>query len=182
MAINSICLRWRFPGWRSFQVAVVWVAIVRWQLSWVAIVRGGSCPNAVLRELYRSVATKREFSYTAKLSVFKSVFVPVLTYGHESWVMTERILSQLSGASGKNGIFVKSPRCNTGAYRSEMAAGARNKFGAASSYSQPGENLQQDHCISIANALMMVAGITEKSVKMSFKSFSLPVILHYKAV
>jgi len=25
---------------------------------------------------------------------FKSVFVPILTYGHESWVMTERILSQ----------------------------------------------------------------------------------------
>ena len=40
--------------------------------------------NAVLRELYRSVVTKRELSNTAKLSVFKSVFVPILTYGHES--------------------------------------------------------------------------------------------------
>jgi len=34
-----------------------------------------------------SVATKRELSNTAKLSVFKSVFVPILTYGHESWVI-----------------------------------------------------------------------------------------------
>jgi len=35
--------------------------------------------NAFLRDLYRSVAPKRELSNTAKLSVFKSVFVPILT-------------------------------------------------------------------------------------------------------
>jgi len=46
--------------------------------------------NAVLRELYRSVVTKWELSNTTKLSVFKSVFVPILTYGHESWVMTKK--------------------------------------------------------------------------------------------
>jgi len=51
--------------------------------------------NAVLRELYRSVATKRELSNTAKLSVFKLIFVPILTYGHKSWVMIERILTQV---------------------------------------------------------------------------------------
>jgi len=50
--------------------------------------------NAVLRELYRSVVTKRELANTTKLSVFKSVFVPILTYVHESWVMTERVLFQ----------------------------------------------------------------------------------------
>jgi len=44
--------------------------------------------NAVLRELQRSVVTKQELSNTAKLSVLKSVFVPILTYGHESRVMT----------------------------------------------------------------------------------------------
>jgi len=49
---------------------------------------------AVLRELYRSVVTKLELSNTAKLSIFKSVFVPILTYGHEPWVMTE-IISQV---------------------------------------------------------------------------------------
>ena len=51
--------------------------------------------NAILRELYRSVFTKWELSNIAKLSVFKSVFVPILMYGHESWVMTERALSQV---------------------------------------------------------------------------------------
>ena len=45
--------------------------------------------NAVLRELYRSVVTKQELSNTAKLSVFKSVFVPILTFVHKSWVVTE---------------------------------------------------------------------------------------------
>jgi len=54
--------------------------------------------NPVLPELYRSMVTKRELSNTAKLSVFKSVFVSILTYGHESWVMTERILSQVQAA------------------------------------------------------------------------------------
>jgi len=40
--------------------------------------------NAVLRELYRYVVTKPELVNTAKFTVFKSVFVPILTYGHES--------------------------------------------------------------------------------------------------
>jgi len=40
--------------------------------------------NAVLRELYCSVVAKQELSQTAKLSVFRSVFVPILTCGHES--------------------------------------------------------------------------------------------------
>ena len=31
--------------------------------------------------------------------------------------------------------------------------------------------LKQDHCSSIANVLMMVAGVTESSVKMLFTSF-----------
>jgi len=53
---------------------------------------------AFLREFYRSVVTKRELSNTAKSSVFKSVFVPIFTYGHESSVTTERILSQVQAA------------------------------------------------------------------------------------
>jgi len=55
--------------------------------------------NAVLRELYRSMVTKRELSNTAKLSVFKSGCVQILTYRQESWViMTERVLSQVQAA------------------------------------------------------------------------------------
>jgi len=42
-----------------------------------------------------AVVTKRELSNTAKLSVFKSVFVQILTYGYEVWVMTERTLFQV---------------------------------------------------------------------------------------
>jgi len=54
--------------------------------------------NAVLHKLYRAVVTKRESS-TVKLSVFKSVFVPILTYDFESWVMSE-ITSQVHEAEG----------------------------------------------------------------------------------
>jgi len=34
-------------------------------------------------------------SITPKVSFFKSVFVPILAYVHEFWVMTERVLSQV---------------------------------------------------------------------------------------
>jgi len=40
--------------------------------------------NAVMLELYCSVVTERELSKTATLSVFESVFAPILTCGHES--------------------------------------------------------------------------------------------------
>jgi len=46
---------------------------------------------------------KRELANAAKLSVFNSVFLPILTYGNESWVMTERILSQ--STSCRDGIL-----------------------------------------------------------------------------
>jgi len=36
------------------------------------------------RDLYCSMVTKRELSKNAMLSVFTSVFVPILTCGHES--------------------------------------------------------------------------------------------------
>jgi len=50
--------------------------------------------NAVLRELHCFVVTKRELSKNAKLSVFKSVFVPILNCDHEFFVTTERLLSK----------------------------------------------------------------------------------------
>jgi len=50
----------------------------------------------ILHELYRSVVTKQESS-TAKPSVFKSVFVLILTYDLESWVITE-VISQVQVA------------------------------------------------------------------------------------
>ena len=42
--------------------------------------------------------TKRELSKKAKLAIFRSIFVPILTYGHESWVMTERMRSQVQAS------------------------------------------------------------------------------------
>ena len=53
--------------------------------------------SAVMRALHYSVVIKRELSKKAKLSIFKAVFVPILTYGHESWVMTERMRSRVQG-------------------------------------------------------------------------------------
>ena len=38
---------------------------------------------------------KRELAKKAKLSIFKAVFVPILTNGHELWVMTKRVPSQV---------------------------------------------------------------------------------------
>ena len=54
--------------------------------------------SAVMRALHYSVVMKRELSKKAKLSVFKAIFVPILTYGHESWVMTERMRLQVQAS------------------------------------------------------------------------------------
>ena len=51
--------------------------------------------SVVMRALHHSVVLKHELSRKTKLSVFKSIFVPILTYGRESWVMTERVRSQM---------------------------------------------------------------------------------------
>ena len=54
--------------------------------------------GVVLHSLYRTVVTKRELSRKAKLWIYRSIFVPTLTYGHESWVMTERTRSRVQAA------------------------------------------------------------------------------------
>ena len=54
--------------------------------------------SAVMRALHYSVVMKRESSKKAKLSIFKAVFVPIHTYGHESWVTTERMRSQVQAS------------------------------------------------------------------------------------
>ena len=38
---------------------------------------------------------KRQLSKKAKLSIFETVFVPIRTYGYESWTVTERVRSQV---------------------------------------------------------------------------------------
>ncbi len=46
--------------------------------------------SAVMRSMYWSVVVKKEMSCKAKLSIYRSIYVPTLTYGYELWVMTER--------------------------------------------------------------------------------------------
>ena len=55
-------------------------------------------PSAVMRALNYSVVMKRELSKKAKLSIFKTVFVPILTYGHKPWIITERVRSQVQAS------------------------------------------------------------------------------------
>ena len=47
----------------------------------------------------------------AKLSNFKALFVPILTYGHESWVMTKK--RAITSASVRNEVFTKNRRSYT---------------------------------------------------------------------
>ena len=54
--------------------------------------------SAVMRALHYSVVMKRELSKKAKLSICKAVFVPILSYGHESWVMTKRVRLQVQAS------------------------------------------------------------------------------------
>ncbi|KAI3373073.1 hypothetical protein L3Q82_006342 [Scortum barcoo] len=49
--------------------------------------------SAVLRTLIRSVVVKRELSQKAKLSIYWSIYVPTLTYGHESSGLRDRVRS-----------------------------------------------------------------------------------------
>ena len=49
----------------------------------------------------RSVAgsvVKKELSQKAKLSIYRSIYVPTLTYGHELWVVTKRTRSRIQAA------------------------------------------------------------------------------------
>jgi len=54
--------------------------------------------SAVLRALHRPVVVKKELSQKAKLSIYWSIYVPTLTYGHELWVVTERTRSRIQAA------------------------------------------------------------------------------------
>ena len=51
-----------------------------------------------MRQLQRSVVLKRELCTKAKLSIFISVYVPILTYGRECWIMIEKVRSRVQAA------------------------------------------------------------------------------------
>ncbi|TWW59478.1 hypothetical protein D4764_06G0010080 [Takifugu flavidus] len=54
--------------------------------------------STVMRALNRSVVVKKELSRKAKISIYRSIYIPVLTYGHQRWVMTERTRSRIQAA------------------------------------------------------------------------------------
>ena len=51
--------------------------------------------SEIIRSLHRTMITKNELSLKTKLAIFKSVYRPTLIYGHEQWVISERIQSRL---------------------------------------------------------------------------------------
>ena len=51
-----------------------------------------------MHQLCRSVVLNRELCTKAKLSFFGSVYVPTLTYGHECWIMNEKVRSRVQAA------------------------------------------------------------------------------------
>ena len=69
--------------------------------------------SAVMRALLYSVVMKRELSIKEKLSIFIAVFVPILTYGHESWVMGNDRKNAITSASVRNEVFTKNRRSYT---------------------------------------------------------------------
>ena len=51
--------------------------------------------DTVMQVLHFSVVVKQNIVKKAKLSIFKTVFVPTLNYYNESWAITERVRSQV---------------------------------------------------------------------------------------
>lgn len=54
--------------------------------------------SAVTRALRRTILVKKELSQKAKLSIYWSIYVQSLTYGHELWVETERMRWRIQAA------------------------------------------------------------------------------------
>ena len=54
--------------------------------------------SAVARELGRMVVSNVKLSREAKLAVFRSLFKATLTYGQQSWILTERTRSRVQAA------------------------------------------------------------------------------------
>jgi len=101
-----------------WDVQAPWGGIHEWQKSEQRIDTWIGKANAVLRELYFSVVTKRELSKTAKRSVFKSLFrsspvVTNLTAG-DHWKNT------VKRTNGRDGIFAKSSWCDTSWQRAQV--------------------------------------------------------------
>ena len=63
--------------------------------------RRSEAASAVMQKLKGSIVLKRELSQKAKLSIYRSIYIPTFTYGHEFWVMTKKMRSQIQVAENK---------------------------------------------------------------------------------
>ena len=54
--------------------------------------------STVMRQLHRIVVLKRELYTKAKLFMFRSVYIPIVTYGHECWIINEKVRSRIQAA------------------------------------------------------------------------------------
>ena len=71
-----------------------------------------------MHALHCSVVMKRELSQKANIAVFRSIFVPILTYGHKSWVMTYWIRSRVQASEMRflrriKGVTLLDKVCNS---------------------------------------------------------------------
>ncbi len=71
-----------YPKWRSSGI---------WGTTEQEIGRRIGAVGAVLRSLYLTAVTRRQLNQKAKFSIYRSIFVPSLSYGHEGWIATERM-------------------------------------------------------------------------------------------
>ncbi|KAI3371765.1 hypothetical protein L3Q82_024317 [Scortum barcoo] len=60
-----------------------------------------------MRSVYRTVVVKKELSRKAKLSIYRSIYVPTLTYGHELW---GEKLGHSGGARGVEPLLLRIER------------------------------------------------------------------------
>lgn len=57
-------------------------------------------PSAEMQTLHRIVVVKQKLILKVKLLVYKLIYVPTLTCGHELWVITERLRIQATAQVG----------------------------------------------------------------------------------
>ncbi|KAI3359391.1 hypothetical protein L3Q82_002893 [Scortum barcoo] len=88
------------PQVEEFKYLGVLFTKVRERWSVRLINRRIGAASAVMRSVYRTVVVKKELSRKAKLSIYRSIYVPTLTYGHELWGGVPGV-SHREEASGK---------------------------------------------------------------------------------
>lgn len=68
--------------------------------------------STVMQTLHQSVVVKKELNQRAKLLINRSVYVPTVSYGHEPWVVMERMrlrihTGEMSYLHWESGLFLR---------------------------------------------------------------------------